>query len=48
MADACNNLGVIYYLEKKYGKAVKQYEQALKLRQDSGSFYSNLGAAYFS
>ena len=47
-ADACNNLGVIYYLEKKYGKAIKQYESAIKLRQDSGSFFSNLGAAYFS
>src|SRR5207248_2870607 len=27
-ADAYNNLGVIYYLEKKYGKAIKQYEIA--------------------
>jgi tetratricopeptide (TPR) repeat protein len=27
-ADAYNNLGVIYYLQKKYGKAVKLYEDA--------------------
>ena len=39
---------MIFYLEKKYGKAIKRYEDAIKLRQDSASFYSNLGAAYFS
>ncbi|HXY03603.1 MAG TPA: tetratricopeptide repeat protein, partial [Terriglobales bacterium] len=27
-ADAHNNLGVIYYLQKKYGNAIKQYETA--------------------
>src|SRR6185369_5984564 len=25
-ADAYNNLGVIYYLQKKYGKAISKYE----------------------
>src|SRR5579863_1477992 len=37
-ADAYNNLGVIFYLEKKDGRAIKQYEKAITLRQDSASF----------
>src|SRR5579862_5798952 len=28
-ADAQNNLGVIYYLQKKYGAAIKRYEDAI-------------------
>jgi tetratricopeptide (TPR) repeat protein len=47
-ADAYNNLGVVYYEEKKPGKAIKQYEKAIQLRSDSASYYSNLGAAYFA
>jgi tetratricopeptide (TPR) repeat protein len=46
-ADARNNLGVVYYEMKKYGKAVKYYRQALVIRE-TASFHSNLGAAYFS
>lgn len=46
-ADARNNLGVTYYIDKKYSKAIKNYRQAIVLRE-SASFYSNLGAAYFS
>jgi len=46
-ADAYNNLGVIYYLQKKYGKAIKYYEKAIKYG-DSASFHSNLGTAYFA
>ncbi len=45
--EAHNNLGVLYYMQKKYGDAVKEYEQALKLRQ-SASFYANLGNAHFA
>jgi tetratricopeptide (TPR) repeat protein len=47
-ADAYNNLGVVYYEERRAGKAIKQYQKALQLRSDSASYYSNLGAAYFS
>lgn len=47
-ADACNNLGVIYYIGRKYNKAVKQYDKAIKLKPDVASFYANLGAAYYS
>ena len=46
-SDARNNLGVVYYMTKKYSKAIKNYRQAIALRA-SASFYANLGAAYFS
>jgi len=45
-AEAVNNLGVIYYQQKNYHKAIEQYRKALAIR-DSASFHSNLGAAYF-
>src|SRR3954452_12296259 len=51
--DAYNNLGVIYYKEaaqkaakggsRDYGRAIKNYSKAIKLRDDSASFHSNLG-----
>jgi tetratricopeptide (TPR) repeat protein len=47
-SDAFNNLGVVFYLQKKYENAIKWYEKAIKIRPDSASYYSNLGAAYFS
>jgi tetratricopeptide (TPR) repeat protein len=47
-ADAYNNLGVVYYEDKKYGAAVKEYEKAITKDNSSASFFSNLGAAYFS
>ena len=46
--DAYNNLGVVFYLGKKYGKAIKQYQKALSFTPYAASFHSNLGAAYFS
>ena len=39
---------MIHYIAKKYGKAIKLYERAIALRKDAASYYSNLGAAYFS
>lgn len=47
-ADAYNNLGVVYYENKKYGAAIKEYEKAIERDASSASFFSNLGAAYFS
>ena len=41
-AEAINNLGVVFYLKKKYGQAENNYKKALLLR-DSASFHSNLG-----
>jgi tetratricopeptide (TPR) repeat protein len=46
-AEAHNNLGVLYYMQKKYGNAVKEYEKALELRQ-AASFYANLANAHFA
>lgn len=47
-ADGYNNLAVVYYYSKKYGKAIKLYTKAIGLREDSASYYNNLGAAYFA
>lgn len=44
-AEAFNNLGVVFYLRKKYNQAEKNYNKALALR-DSASFHSNLGTVY--
>ena len=46
-SDAYNNMGVVYYQQKDYGKAIKNYEKACSLNQWA-SYYSNLGAAYFA
>jgi tetratricopeptide (TPR) repeat protein len=48
LADAYNNLGVVYYEDKKYGAAIKEYNRAILVDQSSASFFSNLGAALFS
>lgn len=33
---------------RDFGRAVSNYKKAIEITPDSGSFYSNLGAAYFS
>ena len=33
-AEAYNNLGTAYHYEKNFGKAIKQYNKAIALRQD--------------
>jgi tetratricopeptide (TPR) repeat protein len=45
-AEAHNNLGAAYYLQKRYDKAVEQYKKALRL-SDQASFHNNLATAYF-
>ncbi len=44
-AEAYNNLGVVFYLKKKFGPAEKNYKKALAIRE-SASFHSNLGTVY--
>jgi tetratricopeptide (TPR) repeat protein len=39
---------VIFYIGKKYGKAIDRYNKAIRLKDDAASYYSNLGAAFFS
>jgi tetratricopeptide (TPR) repeat protein len=42
-----NNLGVIYYQQEDYRKAINQYKKALAIRP-TASFHSNLGSVYFA
>jgi tetratricopeptide (TPR) repeat protein len=45
--EAMNNLAVIYYYERNYGKAAKFYRRAIAIAPQNASFHSNLGTAYF-
>jgi tetratricopeptide (TPR) repeat protein len=47
-ADAINNVGTVYYAEKKYRSAISRYNQALRYAPDSAAIYSNLGTAWFA
>lgn len=47
-AEALNNIGTVYYAEKKYGTAISRYKRAIRLLPDKAAFWSNLGTAYFS
>jgi tetratricopeptide (TPR) repeat protein len=46
LAEAVNNLGVLYYFKKDFVHAEAQYRKAIQLA-DTASFHSNLGALYF-
>jgi tetratricopeptide (TPR) repeat protein len=48
--SAINNLGTIEYTKKHYGRAIRYYQQTLKLQDPKdveATVYSNLGYAYF-
>ena len=47
-AEAINNIGTVFYAQKKLRPAIKQYKKALEYAPKSASIYSNLGTAYFS
>jgi tetratricopeptide (TPR) repeat protein len=47
-ADAINNIGTIFYAEKKYRSAISRYNRALRFAPDSASIYSNLGTAWYA
>jgi tetratricopeptide (TPR) repeat protein len=47
-SEATNNLGTIYLAERRYKRAQRTFEQALKITPDAASVYSNLGTALFS
>jgi len=47
-ADPINNLGTVYYAEKRYRAAIGRYLKAIALSPDSAAFWSNLGTAYFA
>lgn len=46
-AEAVNNIGVVYYQQGEYRKAIARYKRALAIH-DSASFHSNLGSVYFA
>lgn len=46
-ADAVNNLGSVYYAERKYKTATREFHKAIQLKP-TASAYSNLGTAYFA
>jgi tetratricopeptide (TPR) repeat protein len=47
-ADAINNVGTVFYAEKKYRSAISRYKRALELAPDSASMWSNLGTAWYA
>ncbi len=47
-AEAINNVGTVYYAQKKYRTAIVRYKRALTLAPEKASFWSNLGTAYYS
>lgn len=47
-ADPINNVGTVYYAEKKYRTAIARYKRAIALTPDSAAFWSNLGTAWYA
>jgi len=47
-ADAINNVGTIFYAEKKYRSAISRYKRALDFAPESASIWSNLGTAWYA
>jgi tetratricopeptide (TPR) repeat protein len=47
-ADAINNIGTVYYAQKKYRSAVAAYLKALRIAPESASVWGNLGTAYYA
>jgi tetratricopeptide (TPR) repeat protein len=47
-ADAINNVGTVFYAEKKYRSAISRYKRAIELAPDSASMWSNLGTAWYA
>jgi tetratricopeptide (TPR) repeat protein len=47
-ADAINNVGTVFYAEKKYRSAISRYTRALQFAPDSASIWSNLGTAWYA
>jgi len=45
-SKAQNNLGSVFYRNKKYGRAVKYFKRAIELEPTAASFHGNLASAY--
>ena len=46
-AEAINNLGTVYYIDRSYGKAISYFKRSLKCSGPLATVYANLGSAYF-
>ena len=46
-AEAQNNIGAVYYVQKKYGNAAKYFKKAVALNETHATYHVNLGAAWF-
>jgi tetratricopeptide (TPR) repeat protein len=42
-----NESGVVYCKKKQYGKAIREFDKALKIRQDYAEAYSNRGTTHY-
>jgi len=47
-ADAINNVGTVFYAQKKFRNATARYTRALAIAPYSASIWSNLGTAYYA
>jgi tetratricopeptide (TPR) repeat protein len=47
-ADAINNIGTIYYSQKRYRRAIGQYRRALAINPKAAAVWSNLGTAFYA
>jgi tetratricopeptide (TPR) repeat protein len=47
-ADAINNVGTIFYSQKKYRTAISRYNKAISISPDTATIWSNLGTAYYA
>jgi tetratricopeptide (TPR) repeat protein len=47
-ADAINNVGTIYYTQKRYRRAIGEYRRALTITPAAAAIWSNLGTAWYA
>lgn len=45
-ADAMNNIGAVYCVDKKYKSALQYLKQALEINEENASYHVNLGEAW--
>jgi tetratricopeptide (TPR) repeat protein len=47
-ADAINNIGTIFYSQKRYRRAISEYKRALAISPNAAAIWSNLGTAQYA
>src|SRR4029077_9613948 len=43
-----NNMGTIYFQQKKWAKAIRAYKKAIALNSQVATYHSNMGVAYLN